>query len=99
MTFKRVGRHLLVVLVVLAFLTGTAFWVFRNVGRWLVVDDALEPPRAIVVPSGLTPYRAMEAAEIYRQGWAREVWLFKGDPRGADDAFARLGIHHISEEE
>jgi len=76
-----------------------AFWALRNVGRWLVVDDALQPARAIVVLSGLTPYRAMEAAQIYRQGWAREVWLFKDDPRGADEAFAKLGIHHITEEE
>jgi uncharacterized SAM-binding protein YcdF (DUF218 family) len=41
----------------------------------------------------------MEAAQIYRQGWAPEVWLFKDDPRGADEAFAMLGIHHITEEE
>ena len=99
MTVKRVGRRLLIVLVVLAFLTSTAFWIFRNVGRWLVVDDTLEPARAIVVLSGLTPYRAMEAAAIYRQGWAREVWLFKDNLRGANEAFARLGIHHTSEEE
>ena len=99
MTIKHVGRRLLIALVVLTLLTGTAFWALRNVGRWLVVDDSLEPARAIVVLSGLTPYRAMEAAEIYRQGWAREVWLFTDDPRGADEAFSRLGIHHITEEE
>jgi uncharacterized SAM-binding protein YcdF (DUF218 family) len=99
MTIKRVGRRLLIVLVVLAFLTGTGFWISKNVGRWLVVDDTLEPARAIVVLSGLTPYRAMQAADIYRQGWAPEVWLFKDDPRGADEAFAKLGIHHITEEE
>jgi uncharacterized SAM-binding protein YcdF (DUF218 family) len=99
MTIKHVGRRLVIVIVVLTFLTGTAFWASRNVGRWLVVEDALQPARAIVVLSGLTPYRAMEAAQIYRQGWAREVWLFKDDPRGADEAFSRLGIHHITEEE
>jgi uncharacterized SAM-binding protein YcdF (DUF218 family) len=99
MTIKHVERRLVIVLVVLTFLTGTAFWAFRNAGRWLVVEDALQPARAIVVLSGLTPYRAMEAARIYRQGWAREVWLFKDNPRGADVAFANLGIHHITEEE
>lgn len=96
---NRVPRRLLVVVVVLTFLTGTAFWAFRNVGQWLVVDDALQPARAIVVLTGLTPYRAIEAAQIYRQGWAPEVWLFKDNPRGADAAFASLGIHHITEEE
>lgn len=27
------------------------------------------------------------------------MWLFKDDPRGADAAFASLGIHHITEED
>jgi uncharacterized SAM-binding protein YcdF (DUF218 family) len=65
----------------------------------LVVEDTLQRASAIVVLSGVLPYRAMEAAEIYRQGWAREVWLFKDDPRGTHQAFARLGIHHATEEE
>jgi hypothetical protein len=41
----------------------------------------------------------MKAAEIYRQGWAPETWLFKDDPRKAAEAFASLGIHHVTEEE
>jgi uncharacterized SAM-binding protein YcdF (DUF218 family) len=99
MAVKRLGRRLLIVLAVLAVLTGAAFWAFRNLGRWLVVDDTLQPARAIVVLTGLIPYRAMEAAEIYRQGWAPEVWLFQDDPSGANDAFTILGIHHVTEEE
>ena len=55
MTVKRVGRRLLIVLAVLAVLTGAAFWAFRNVGRWLVVDDTLQRSGAIVVLSGLVP--------------------------------------------
>jgi hypothetical protein len=99
MTVKRVGRRLLTVLVVLTFLAGAAYWALRNVGRWLVVDDPLKPARAIVVLNGLLPYCAMEAAQIYRQSWAPEVWLFPDDPTGAEEAFASLGIHYISEEE
>ena len=99
MTFKRMGRRLLILLVMLALMAGAAFWAFRKVGRWLVVDETLQQARAIVVLSGHIPYRAMEAAEIFRQGWAPEVWLFRDDPRGADEAFARLGIHHLTEEE
>lgn len=98
-TVKPLGQRLLMAVAVLALLAGAAFWAFRKVGRWLVVEDSLERARAIVVLSGLLPYRAMEAAEIYRRGWAPEVWLFKDDPRGAEKAFARLGIHHISEQE
>jgi len=88
MRVKGVGRRLLIVLAVLAVLIGTAFWAFRNVGRWLVVDDTLQPARAIAVLSGLIPFRAMEAAEIYRQGWAPGIWLFKDDPAGTNKAFA-----------
>jgi uncharacterized SAM-binding protein YcdF (DUF218 family) len=99
MSAKRLGRRLLMGLIVLAFLVGAAFWIIRKVGRWLVVNDSLQHARAIVVLSGLLPYRAMEAAEIYKQGWAPEVWLFKDDPRGAVQAFAQLGIHHITEDE
>lgn len=99
MSVKRVGRRLLNVLVVLAVLTGVAFWALRNVGRWLVVNDTLQPARAIVVLSGLVPFRAMEAADIYRQGWAPEVWLLNDSEGASGEAFAHLGIHHISEAE
>jgi uncharacterized SAM-binding protein YcdF (DUF218 family) len=100
MTVKRVGRRLLIVLVVLTFLAGGACWALRNVGRWLIVNDPLQPARAIVVLNGLLPYRAMEAAEIYRQGWAPEVWLFQDNPSGAEEAaFSSLGIHYITEAE
>jgi len=99
MTVKRIGRRMLIVLAVLAVLIVAAFWGFRNVGQWLVVDDTLHPARAIVVLSGLIPFRAMEAAEIDRQGWAPEIWLFKDDPAGANKVFASLGIHHVTAEE
>ena len=99
MSVKRMGRRLLLGLAVLAVLTATAVWAFLNVGRWLVVSDALRPARAIVVLSGSAPYRAMEAAEIYRQGWAPEVWLLTDSEEASDKEFARLGIHHILEAE
>jgi len=53
MMVKRGGRPLLMVLVLLAFLTGRAFWAFRYVGWWLVVNDASPPVRAIAALSGL----------------------------------------------
>ena len=49
--------------------------IFFGVGRWLVVEDRLEKAQAIVVLSGRMPIRAMEAARLYREGYAREVWL------------------------
>jgi uncharacterized SAM-binding protein YcdF (DUF218 family) len=46
-----------------------------GVGRWLVVEDPLEKSRAIVVLSGAMPVRAIEAAKLYRAGYAPEIWL------------------------
>ena len=50
-------------------------WGASGIGQWLMVADPLEPAKAIVVLSGRVPFRAMEAASIYRQGLAPEVWL------------------------
>jgi uncharacterized SAM-binding protein YcdF (DUF218 family) len=99
MTVKRIGQRLLVLLAVLALMAGAGFWSLRNVGRWLVATDALEHARAIVVLSGRMPFRAMEAAEIYRQGWAPEVWLLRDVTDQGDEALAKLGIPHPSEQD
>ena len=48
---------------------------FFSVGRWLVVEDTLGKARAIAVLSGGMPLRAMEAAKLYREGYAPEIWL------------------------
>jgi uncharacterized SAM-binding protein YcdF (DUF218 family) len=48
---------------------------FFGLGRWLVVEDPLAKARAIAVLSGGMPSRAKEAARLYRQGYAPEVWL------------------------
>ncbi|HXW14377.1 MAG TPA: YdcF family protein [Terriglobia bacterium] len=99
MTVKRVGRRLSIFLVILALMAGAAFLAFRNVGRWLVDPDALQHARAIVVLSGNSPFRVMEATEIYRQGWAPEVWLLQDETTAADEAFAKLGIPHPTEQD
>jgi uncharacterized SAM-binding protein YcdF (DUF218 family) len=48
---------------------------FFGVGRWLTVEDPLEKASAIAVLSGSMPLRAIEAAKLYREGYAPEVWL------------------------
>jgi uncharacterized SAM-binding protein YcdF (DUF218 family) len=52
-----------------------ALVIFFGVGRWLVVEDPLAKARAIVVLSGAMPMRAIEAAKLYCEGYAPEVWL------------------------
>jgi uncharacterized SAM-binding protein YcdF (DUF218 family) len=67
-------------------------WGASEIGRWLMVADPLEPAKAIVVLSGRVPFRAMEAASIYREGMAPEVWLTKEVRTPEELALDRLGV-------
>jgi uncharacterized SAM-binding protein YcdF (DUF218 family) len=67
--------------------------VLVELGSWLVVADPLEAAPAVVVLSGSMPYRAMEAARIYREGWAPEVWLTQWEQEIWHADLARIGIH------
>jgi uncharacterized SAM-binding protein YcdF (DUF218 family) len=60
---------------VVGFLLFAALFAFFYVGRWLSVEDPLEKADAIAVLSGRMPDRALEAARIYKGGYAPEVWL------------------------
>jgi len=79
--------------------------VFFGVGRWLVVEDPLAKARAIVVLSGAMPSRAIEAAKLYREGYAPEVWLTHslepgksleemGVPFSGEDHYNKLVLIH-----
>lgn len=83
-------------LLAVAVLAVGATLVFRGIGRWLVVQDALEPADAIAVFSGAMPYRAIEAAQIFGQGLAPEVWLTK--PAGPEEELRNLGLGYCGEE-
>jgi uncharacterized SAM-binding protein YcdF (DUF218 family) len=69
---------------------------FFRVGQWLVVEDSLAPADAIVVLSGGLPERAIEAARIYHQGFASEVWI--SQPASPAAEFAKLDIHYLGED-
>src|SRR6516165_10608410 len=58
-------------------------FIFFNIGRWLVAEDPLEKASAIAVLSGKMPSRALEAARIYREGYASEIWLTRTIEPGA----------------
>jgi uncharacterized SAM-binding protein YcdF (DUF218 family) len=73
-----------------------ALLLFLNLGRWLVVDDPLHKADAIAVLSGNMPSRALEAARVYRQGYASQVWLTHSTEPGA--ALAELSIPFAGEE-
>ncbi len=73
-------------------------WSVIRVGHWLVVEDPLEPSRAIVVLGGHLPFRAIEAARIYQRGLAPEIWLTEGARPAEQAALRKLGILYIPEE-
>lgn len=55
--------------------TLAGIYAFLHAGIWLVREDPVQKSQAIVVLSGGLPDRALAAAQIYRDGLAREVWL------------------------
>jgi uncharacterized SAM-binding protein YcdF (DUF218 family) len=65
-------------------------------GRWLVMEDPLEKAQAIVVLSGRMPMRAMEAAKLYREGYAPSVWLTHSTEPGA--TLEAMGIPFMGED-
>jgi uncharacterized SAM-binding protein YcdF (DUF218 family) len=91
--FHRLLRAALTVL--LTFLVLAAIFV-AGIGRWLVREDPLDKAQAIVVLSGGLPLRALGAAELYRAGWAPQVWLTRSD--ATTRALAALEIPYVGEE-
>ena len=81
-----------------AVLSGVLFAIvcFFAIGRWLVVEDPLANARAIVVLSGSMTLRATEAARLYRQGYAPEIWLTRPAEPGA--TLAAMGIPFAGED-
>jgi uncharacterized SAM-binding protein YcdF (DUF218 family) len=88
-------RRLIVTLAILALAAGVI--AFRGAGRWLVREDPLVAADAIVVLSGSMPQRAEGAADLYRAGYAPEVWLTR--PDGPQGELAEMGIRFAGEEE
>ena len=71
----------------------------RVLGEYLVVEQPLEKADTILVLSGHVPFRAMEAAALYRQGWAPGVLLTRGLRREGDDVLQTLGLNLLEEHE
>jgi len=91
-------RRVLVLGALLGIVAVLISWGASGIGHWLMVADPLEPAQAIVVLSGRVPFRAMEAALIYREGWAPEVWLTKEGVRAEEQALGRLGVAVVRDE-
>lgn len=71
----RLRQHLSITIPVLLIILCLAYLSLPLLGRWLVREDAVQPADAIAVLAGRFPQRALEAARLYHEGFAREVWL------------------------
>lgn len=90
----RRGRRIFLALFGVFLLAAVTF--FLGVGRWLVVEDPLEKAQAIAVLSGRLPIRAIEAAKLYREGYAPEVWLTRSAEPG--ESLQAMGIPYVGED-
>ena len=77
-------------------ITASAVFIF-GLGNWLVREDSLQPATATAVLSGCTPDCALEAAQLYHDGYANEIWLTH--PSMRRDALVELGIRYPSEDD
>jgi uncharacterized SAM-binding protein YcdF (DUF218 family) len=77
-------------------LAGAAATVFLTVGRWLVVEDPLVHADVIVILSGRLPERAVEAARIYKAGYAEQVWI--SPPVSPVDDLKAMKISYLGED-
>jgi uncharacterized SAM-binding protein YcdF (DUF218 family) len=91
---NRRTRHIVLILTGVLLLGALVF--LLCVGRWLVVEDPLAKANAIVVLSGRMPLRAMEAAKLYRDGYAPKVWLTHSTEPGA--TLGAMGISYFGED-
>jgi len=77
-------------------LISACLFVFFHLGRWLIDEDPLQNAAAVAVLSGRMPNRALEAAKVYKQGCAPEVWLTHSTEPGA--TLAKLSVPYQGED-
>lgn len=89
-------RALFFALGVIAVLALIVLLFVLEVGHWLVVEDPLAKADAIAVLSGRIPVRALEAAALYRKGFAPQIWLtYSAEPSAT---LKQLGVPFVGEE-
>jgi len=81
---------------ILLLVVGAFLWLLLRAGTWLVVEDPLAAAQAIVVLSGRMPDRAIEAARLYRQSAAPQVWV--SQPTSPAAALAEMSIPFVGED-
>ena len=89
-------RRWLITAGILTALAVAGIVVFLTIGQWLVVQDTLVHADVIVILSGNLPDRALEAAQIYRAGYARQVWV--SQPISPAQQLKTMNIYFLGED-
>jgi uncharacterized SAM-binding protein YcdF (DUF218 family) len=71
-------------------------FLFFKIGEWLVVQDPLTHADVIIILSGDLPVRAMQAAEIYKAGYADQVWV--SPPISPEEELKSMKIYYLGED-
>jgi uncharacterized SAM-binding protein YcdF (DUF218 family) len=69
-----------------------SYAVLRQIGSYLIVQDALRPATAIVALVGHTPFHELEAARLYQAGLAPQVVIVRDGRNAESEALQHLGI-------
>lgn len=89
-------RRWLITAGILTVLVVAGVAVFLTIGQWLVVQDPLVHTDVIVILSGHLPDRALEAAQLYRAGYAGQVWI--SQPSSPAEKLLTMNIHFLGED-
>ena len=76
-----------------------AIYAFLNAGRFLTREDPLRKADAVLVLAGTEMDRPLEAADLYREGWASRIVLTYGLRERSLDELIRRGVTVPSDED
>ncbi|MBZ5697701.1 MAG: YdcF family protein [Acidobacteriia bacterium] len=89
-------RRWLITAGILTVLAVAGIVTFVTIGQWLVVQDPLVHADVIVILSGHLPDRALEAAQMYRAGYAEQVWI--SQPISPTAELKTMNIYFLGED-
>ncbi len=91
----RIVRRAALILLVAALLAVAFF--FPHAGNYLVVNEPLEKADAAFVLAGTRVERWLEAADLYKEGWARRIILSPGYSERAETELRTRGVRFPTE--
>jgi uncharacterized SAM-binding protein YcdF (DUF218 family) len=89
-------RRWLILGAILIVLAAAGTLLFFKIGGWLMVQDPLAHADVIIVLSGSLPERAVEAAQLYKAGYADQVWV--SPPISPEQELKAMNIAYLGED-